>query len=64
MKVIEYNRIGNPAEGVVKKGASRAPGEGEIRVKVLATPFTPASAPDFRPVRHEAQLRYPGRGRG
>lgn len=44
MKVIEYNRIGNPAEVLeVKEIASRAPGEGEIRVKVLATPIHPSN---------------------
>ena len=44
MKVIEYNRIGNPAEVLeIKDVPSRAPGEGEVRVQVLATPIHPSN---------------------
>ena len=44
MKVIEYNSIGTPAEVLeVKDVPSRAPGEAEVRVQVLATPIHPSS---------------------
>ena len=44
MKVIEYNSIGTPAEVLeIKDVPSRAPGEAEVRVQVLATPIHPSS---------------------
>lgn len=44
MKVIEYNRIGNPADVLeIKEVPSRAPAAGEVRVQVLATPIHPSN---------------------
>ena len=44
MKVIEYNAIGNPADVLeIKDVPSVAPGEGQVRVKVLATPIHPSN---------------------
>ena len=44
MKIIEYNKIGNPAEVLeIKDVPSRAPGDGEVRVQVLATPIHPSN---------------------
>ena len=44
MKVIEYNSIGTPAEVLeIKDIPSRAPGEAEVRVQVLATPIHPSN---------------------
>lgn len=44
MKVIEYNAIGNPVDVLeVKDVPSRAPGDGEVRVQVLATPIHPSN---------------------
>lgn len=44
MKVIEFAELGNPADVLkLKELPSRAPGAGEARVKILATPIHPAN---------------------
>lgn len=44
MKIIEHEALGNPADVLeLKQVPDRAPGAGEARVKVLATPIHPAS---------------------
>lgn len=44
MKVIEFSELGNPADVLtLKEMPSRAPGAGEVRVKILATPIHPAN---------------------
>ena len=64
MKVIEYNAIGNPADVLeIKDVPSVAPGEGQVRVKVLATPIHPSNLLQISgQLRHHANLpRPPGR---
>jgi NADPH:quinone reductase-like Zn-dependent oxidoreductase len=44
MKIIEFAKLGNPADVLkLKEIPSRAPDAGEIRVKIIATPIHPAN---------------------
>lgn len=44
MKVIEFAELGNPAEVLhLKELPSQAPGAGDVRVKIIATPIHPAN---------------------
>lgn len=44
MKVIEFTEIGNPADVLMlKQIPDQAPGAGEVKVKILATPIHPAN---------------------
>ncbi len=44
MKIIEFAKLGNPADVLkLKELPSRLPGAGEVRVKIIATPIHPAN---------------------